>query len=88
VFSGDAGVTFPNGSTTRTGIEWGNTYHINSWLAAELNAAFTRARFDADAAPDDLGAHDRRNTPRSTLRLASKSRTNGSLPSMCSTLPA
>ena len=24
VFSGDAGVTSPSGSTTRTGIEWGN----------------------------------------------------------------
>ena len=58
VFSGDAGVTSPNGSTTRTGIEWGNTYHINSWLAAELNAAFTKARFDSDAAPDDLGCGD------------------------------
>ena len=58
VFDGDAGVTAPNGATTRTGIEWGNTYHINSWLAAELNAAFTRARFDADADPDDLGCGD------------------------------
>lgn len=58
VFDGDAGVTAPNGATTRTGIEWGNIYHINSWLAAELNAAFTRARFDADADPDDLGCGD------------------------------
>ena len=24
VFDGDAGVTAPSGSTTRTGIEWGN----------------------------------------------------------------
>ena len=58
VFSGDAGVTSPDGATTRTGIEWGNTYHINSWLAADLNAAFTRARFDHDAEPDDLGCGD------------------------------
>lgn len=58
VFSGDAGVTSPNGATTRTGIEWGNIYHINSWLAADLNAAFTRARFDHDAEPDDLGCGD------------------------------
>src|SRR5258708_35309795 len=58
VFSGDAGVTSPNGSTTRTGIEWGNTYHINSWLAAEFNAAITRARFDSDASTDDLGCGD------------------------------
>jgi hypothetical protein len=58
VFSGDAGVTSPNGSTTRTGIEWGNTVHINNWLNAEFNAAVTRARFDSDAAPDDLGCGD------------------------------
>lgn len=55
VFGGDAGVTSPSGATTRTGIEWGNTYHITSWLAAEFNAAFTRARFDRNAEPDDLG---------------------------------
>jgi hypothetical protein len=58
VFDGDAGVTSPSGATTRTGLEWGNTYHINSGLAAELNAAFTRARFDHNAAPDDLGCGD------------------------------
>jgi hypothetical protein len=58
VFSGDAGVTVPSGSSTRTGIEWGNTYRITSWLAAEFNAAFTKARFDSNAAPDDLGCGD------------------------------
>lgn len=58
VFSGDAGVTEPNGSSTRIGVEWGNRYHINSWLAAELNAAVTRARFDSNANPDDLGCGD------------------------------
>src|SRR6202035_2652651 len=51
VFDGDAGVTFPRGSTTRTGIEWGNAYHINDWLTADLNAAFTRARFDGNSQP-------------------------------------
>jgi outer membrane receptor protein involved in Fe transport len=55
VFDGDAGVTVPRGSTTRTGIEWGNTIHINSWLDVNFNAAFTRARFDSNAGPDDLG---------------------------------
>lgn len=55
VFDGDAGVTAPSGATTRTGLEWGNTYHINRWLSAELNAAFTKARFDQNAAADDLG---------------------------------
>lgn len=58
VFSGDAGVTSPSGSTTRTGIEWGNTYHLTPWLSAEFNAAFTKARFDRPAAPDDLGCGD------------------------------
>ena len=58
VFDGDAGVTSPSGATTRRGIEWGNTYHVNGWLAAEFNAAFTRARFDSDAPADDLGCGD------------------------------
>jgi hypothetical protein len=58
VFSGDAGVTSPNGSTTRAGIEWGNTYDINDWLAARFNAAITRARFDGNAPADDLGCGD------------------------------
>jgi outer membrane receptor protein involved in Fe transport len=55
VFAGDAGVTQPSGSTTRTGIEWGNSYRINDWLHADFNAAFSRARFDHNADPDDLG---------------------------------
>jgi hypothetical protein len=58
VFDGDAGVTSPSGATTRSGIEWANTYRFNDWLSAELNAAFTRARFDRNAAPDDLGCAD------------------------------
>ena len=58
VFDGDAGVTSPSGATTRTGVEWGNTYQINSWLYADLNAAFTRARFDRNVPPDDLGCGD------------------------------
>ncbi len=55
VFEGDAGVTAPSGATTRTGIEWGNTYQATPWLAADLNTAFTQARFDSRAPPDDLG---------------------------------
>ena len=58
VFSGDAGVTSPNGSTTRTGIEWGNTYHFNRWLSANLNAALSHGRFDEDVPADDLGCGD------------------------------
>src|SRR5262249_40547544 len=46
VFSGDAGTTEPSGATTRTGVEWGNAFRINDWLHADLNAAFSRARFD------------------------------------------
>jgi outer membrane receptor protein involved in Fe transport len=55
VFAGDAGTTEPSGSTTRQGIEWGNTLKINEWLHADLNAAFSRGRFDRDVAPDDTG---------------------------------
>jgi hypothetical protein len=58
VFDGDAGVTSPNGSSTRTGIEWANTYAINDWLRAELNGSLTRARFDSNSSPDDLGCGD------------------------------
>ena len=36
VFDGDAGVTAPSGATTRTGVEWGNSYHINRWLSAQF----------------------------------------------------
>ena len=57
-FDGDAGVTSPSGATTRTGVEWGNTLRITSWLHADLNAAFSRARFDQNVEPDDLGCGD------------------------------
>jgi TonB-dependent receptor-like protein len=55
VFDGDAGVTAPSGASTRIGLEWGNRYQINPWLSADLNTAVTRARFDRNTAPDDLG---------------------------------
>lgn len=58
VFSGDAGTTSPNGSTTRTGIEWANTVRFTSWLSGDLNAAYSRGRFDNNAEPDDLGCGD------------------------------
>jgi len=57
-FDGDAGVTSPSGATTRTGVEWGNAFRITSWLHADLNAAFSRARFDRNVDPDDLGCGD------------------------------
>jgi hypothetical protein len=55
VFDGDAGVTNPSGVTTRSGIEWRSTFRLNPWVYADLNAAFSRARFDHNVAPDDLG---------------------------------
>ena len=55
VFDGDAGVTSPSGATTRTGIEWGNTFRVSQWVYADLNATFARARFDHNVPPDDLG---------------------------------
>lgn len=58
VFAGEAGVTSPSGSTTRTGVEWGNTFQLNEWLHADFNAAFSRARFDHDVPPDELGCGD------------------------------
>ena len=58
VFSGDAGVTSPNGSTTRTGLEWGNAFRFNRWLSGDLNAAVSKARFDQNAPADDLGCGD------------------------------
>jgi outer membrane receptor protein involved in Fe transport len=58
VFAGDAGTTQPSGSTTRSGIEWGNVYRINDWLSADFNAAFSRARFDRDVEADDTGCGD------------------------------
>ena len=58
VFDGDAGVTSPSGATTRTGIEWGNTFRVSPWIYATLNAAFSRARFDHNVSPDDLGCGD------------------------------
>lgn len=57
-FDGDAGVTSPSGASTRTGLEWGNTLQLNQWLHANLNAAFSRARFDRNVDPDDLGCGD------------------------------
>jgi len=58
VFHGDAGVTAPSGASTRTGIEWGNTFRVNDWIRADFNAALSRARFDRDVSPDDLGCSD------------------------------
>ena len=58
VFEGDAGVTAPSGSTTRSGVEWANRFRFAPWLSGDLNAAFSRGRFDQAAPPDDLGCGD------------------------------
>jgi hypothetical protein len=55
VFDGDAGVTAPSGATTRSGVEWSSSYRLNRWVSADLDAAFTRGRFDHDVPADDLG---------------------------------
>jgi outer membrane receptor protein involved in Fe transport len=51
-------VTSPSGATTRAGVEWGNTFRVNNWVQADLNAAFSRAHFDQNISPDDLGCGD------------------------------
>lgn len=49
VWSGDAGVTEPSGQTRRFGVELSGRYRLGSWLFADLDATFTRARFRANA---------------------------------------
>ncbi|AUX29343.1 MULTISPECIES: TonB-dependent receptor [Sorangium] len=49
VWSGDAGVTEASGETRRYGIEMGARYRLGSWLFADVDATFTRARFRANA---------------------------------------
>ncbi|MGK3966394.1 TonB-dependent receptor [Sorangium sp. So ce118] len=49
VWSGDAGATEPSGQTRRYGLEIGGRYRLGSWLFADVDATFTRARFRANA---------------------------------------
>ncbi|WP_437735202.1 TonB-dependent receptor [Sorangium sp. So ce1335] len=49
VWSGDAGATEPSGQTRRYGLEVGARYRLGSWLFADVDATFTRARFRANA---------------------------------------
>ncbi|WP_437636754.1 TonB-dependent receptor [Sorangium sp. So ce854] len=49
VWSGDAGATEPSGQTRRYGLELGARYRLGSWLFADVDATFTRARFRANA---------------------------------------
>ena len=60
LFVGDAGTTEPSRPSQRTGVEWVLQYVPRPWLAFDLTAAFTRARFtDDDPAGDYIpGAPD------------------------------
>lgn len=49
VWSGDAGATEASGQTRRYGIEIGGRYRLGSWLFADVDATFTRARFRENA---------------------------------------
>lgn len=48
VFSGDAGTTEAGRPSKRVGIEWSNRYAPTPWLLADLDLAWTRARFSDD----------------------------------------
>lgn len=55
LFVGDAGTTEPSRPSKRTGIEWLGQWLPKPWIALDLNAAFTRARFtDFDRAGDRI----------------------------------
>lgn len=55
LFVGDAGTTEASRPSRRVGIEWNNDYRLNSWLAFDLDVAWTRARFtDDDPAGDRI----------------------------------
>jgi len=55
LFVGDAGTTEPSRPSRRTGVEWTNHYMPRSWLAFDVDVAYTRARFtDVDPAGDRI----------------------------------
>jgi hypothetical protein len=55
LFVGDAGTTEPSRPSKRTGIEWLVQWLPRPWMALDLTAAFTRARFtDEDPAGDRI----------------------------------
>jgi hypothetical protein len=60
LFVGDAGTTEASRPSQRTGVEWVLQYVPRPWLAFDLTAAFTRARFtDEDPAGNHIpGAPD------------------------------
>ena len=54
LFVGDAGTTEPSRPSKRYGIEWYGYYTPRPWLAFDLLAAYTKARFTDD---DPVGNH-------------------------------
>src|SRR5262249_20358532 len=55
LFVGDAGTTEPSRPSKRPGLEWLVQWLPRPWLALDLNAAFTRARFtDPDPSGDRI----------------------------------
>jgi hypothetical protein len=45
VFTGDAGITEPNRSSQRKGVEWSNYYTPYSWFSLDGNLSYTKARY-------------------------------------------
>lgn len=45
LFVGDAGTTEPSRPSRRWGVEWGNRYLLNRWLALDADLAWSQARF-------------------------------------------
>ena len=54
LFVGDAGTTEPGRPSRRMGIEWTNYWRARSWLTADVDLSFSRARFADD---DPVGGH-------------------------------
>jgi hypothetical protein len=61
LFVGDAGTTEAGRPSRRVGVEWTNYARLRSWLTADFDLSFSRARFtDDDPAGDRIpGALDR-----------------------------
>jgi outer membrane receptor protein involved in Fe transport len=54
LFIGDAGITEASRPSRRLGVEWTNYVRLKSWLTAEADASFSRARFTDD---DPVGTY-------------------------------
>ena len=48
LFIGDAGITEASRPSRRLGLEWTNYARLNSWMTAEADISFSRARFTND----------------------------------------